>query len=123
MSFIDKAKEKADDLKEKLPDSVKEKSHTVKEKAGDLAEKLSGKVPDSVKEKLDTVKETVKDKLHRNGGENGSGDTGVADASGPAGEGLGETPTTGTDPVTPTELVEAATDAVGDASAAGTTST
>ncbi len=39
MTFIDKAKQKAEDLKEKLPDSVKEKA--------------------------DTVKETVKDKLHR----------------------------------------------------------
>lgn len=103
MSFIDKAKQKADELKEKLTDSVKERAETVKEKTGDLAEKLGEKMPPSVKDKLDTVK----DKLHREGGDTGLGD------------GVGETPTTGTEPITASGLVDAATDAVGDASAAG----
>jgi hypothetical protein len=55
MSFVDKAKDAADDLKGK---------------AGDLAEKVSDKIPDSVKETASDLKEkagelvdTVKDKL------------------------------------------------------------
>jgi hypothetical protein len=99
MSFKDQAKQKADELIEKVPDSVKEGAGTVKEKASGLADKVGEKMPDSVREKLDGLKSKLK-----------RGDGGAAD-------GVGATAAGGQS--TPGDLVETATDAVGDASAAG----
>jgi hypothetical protein len=115
MSFKDQAKQKADELKEKVPDSVKEGAGTVKEKASGLADKVGEKVPDSVREKLDGLKAKLK---------RGAGGTGETDGGGEA-DGVGATAAGGQS--TPSDLVETATepatgratDAVGDASAAG----
>jgi hypothetical protein len=112
MSFKDQAKQKADELIEKVPESVKEGAGTVKEKASGLADKVGEKVPDSVREKLDGLKAKLK---------RGAGGTDESDASGGEADGVGATAAGGQS--TPSDLVETATepatDAVGDASGAG----
>ena len=50
MSLKDRAGDLADKAGDKIPDSVKEKAHDIAERAGDLGDKVVDKIPDSVKD-------------------------------------------------------------------------
>jgi uncharacterized protein YjbJ (UPF0337 family) len=59
VGFVDTAKQKAEDVIDKVPDSVKETAGKVKDKTGELIEKIGDKVPDGVKDKYAELKDKL----------------------------------------------------------------
>ena len=83
MGFVDTAKQKAEDVIDKVPDSVKETAGKVKDKTVELFDKIGDKVPDGVKDKYGELK----DKLTKDDGDDVVPDDVVPEG---VGEGVGD---------------------------------